>query len=409
MAHLSKTKGVATNNWSTNKNYPHPNENVIAREYYLENRMKKKVGLVVNPIAGIGGTVGLKGSDGAEIQAMAVKMGARKRAVEKAGMALEGILPIKDDVIIYAAPGEMGACLAQHMGFTTVALGKASEKTTGAHTEEAVRILGAVPVDFLLFAGGDGTARNVRAALPEGIPVIGVPAGVKIHSGVYATSIAAAGKALRACLNGTVPVRQAEVMDIDEDMYRAGRLQTKLYGYMPVPILRGFMQNPKAASFNDENDVGGICEEIKDRIRACLPNQCFIFGAGSTVAAVEKSLGLEGTLLGIDVAQNGKLIAKDVAEAELLKIAKDHVSRLIITAIGGQGHILGRGNQQLSPAVIRLIGLENIWVVATASKIYSLPEQTLYADTGDRELDDALRGYRRVVIGWQNTLLCQVR
>ncbi|MDL2253917.1 ATP-NAD kinase family protein [Ruminococcaceae bacterium OttesenSCG-928-I18] len=372
--------------------------------------MKKKLGLVINPVAGVGGAVGLKGSDGPEIQKMALERGAVKKSGEKTSMALMALESIKEEFTVYAAPGEMGADLAESFGFETVVVGDIGDVTTAADTERIAGELAGIPVDVLLFAGGDGTARNVCEAVPDSLPVVGVPAGVKIHSAVYATSPTAAGKALYACLTTTVQTRQAEVMDIDEEMYRAGQLQAKLYGYLSVPVIRGVMQNPKAASHNNANDVGGICEEMKDRIeRDADPEECFIFGAGSTVTAVESFLGLDGTLLGIDVYQNGKFLAKDVAEKELLEITKKNNCKLIITAIGGQGHIFGRGNQQLSPSVIRQIGLDNLWVVAAASKIYSLPDQCLYVDTGDAELNEELRGYRKVIVGWQETLVCEVR
>ncbi len=370
---------------------------------------KKKLGLIVNPVAGIGGAVGLKGSDGAEVQKLALQRGAVKKAGMKAKLALEAVLPLAEEFDLYAAPGEMGEDLAKSLGLPCEVVGHSTETTTPADTEAAARAMAALPVDVLLFAGGDGTARNVAAALGPVLPVVGVPAGVKIHSAVYACSPAAAGKALQACLSGTTPLREAEVMDIDEEEYRSGRLRARLYGYLSVPVLRGVMQNPKAASHNSADDVGGICEELKDRIGAALPGQCFIFGAGSTVTAAEKALGIEGTLLGIDIYAEGKLFAKDVAEKELLAFTKQHPCKLVITAIGGQGHIFGRGNQQLSPEVIRQIGPENIWVVAAASKIYSLPDQCLFVDTGDEELNAQLRGYRRVLVGWQETLVCEVR
>lgn len=370
--------------------------------------MKKRLGLVINPVAGIGGTVGLKGSDGLEIQKMALARGAVERAGLKTGQALEALLPLRKEIIVYAAPGQMGETLARNLGFETVVVGQAAAQTTAADTERAVDLLCGLHVDVLLFAGGDGTARNVCAAIHEGVPVVGVPAGVKIHSAVYATSPAAAGRALHACLTSAVGTRQAEVMDLDEALYRSGGLQAALYGYMSVPVIRGVMQNPKAASHNNENDIGGICEEIKDQVRKAMPEVNFIFGAGSTVAAVEKALGLEGTLLGIDIMRGGKLVTKDVDERTLLAFSKSGPCRLIVTAIGGQGHLFGRGNQQLSPPVIRQIGLENIWVVAASSKIYSLPDQCLFVDTGDDGLNEALRGYRRVIVGWQESLMCAV-
>lgn len=371
--------------------------------------MKKRLGLIINPIAGVGGAVGLKGSDGAEIQRTAMERGAVKKSIERTRAALELVTALKENIVVYTAGGEMGRDLAVEMGFETVVVHETGQVTTAADTLAAAKALGGLDVDALLFSGGDGTARDVCASLAGDITVVGVPAGVKIHSAVYAITPETAGKALYACLTARISTRQAEVMDIDETMYRAGRLQAKLYGYLPVPVLCGVMQNPKAASHNSEDNLGGICEEVKDFInRQKDVGACHILGAGSTVMAIKAGLAVDGSLLGIDVVQNGVLIAKDATEAELIDITGRYTSHLFITPIGGQGHIFGRGNQQLSPVVIRQIGPDNICVVAAASKIYSLPDQSLYVDTGDSLLDEKLRGYRRVVVGWQQTLVCKV-
>ncbi len=371
--------------------------------------MKKKIGLIINPIAGIGGAVGLKGSDGEEIQRLAFKYGAEKKSWQKAEIALRELLPRASDIIIYAASGEMGEILAKSLGFDTVVIGTVSEKTSARDTETAAKLMAQLPIDVLLFAGGDGTARNICVAINDKLPVVGIPAGVKIHSAVYATTPVAAGKALSAYLWGGSKIHVAEVMDIDEHQYRSGHLQAKLYGYLMVPTVRGGMQNPKAASYHQENDLGGLAHDIADRIDTENDsNICYIFGAGSTVNGVMAYLGLKGTLLGIDVVRDGQILIADTNEEKLLEIVQNNPCRLIITSIGGQGHIFGRGNQQLSPEVIRHIGLDHIWVVAAARKIYELDNQNLYVDTGDVDLNESLRGYRKVIVGYQETLVCQV-
>jgi predicted polyphosphate/ATP-dependent NAD kinase len=409
---------------------------------------------LINPIAGIGGSVGLKGSDGAAIQEMALSLGAVKKAELRAKAALQSLLSlcasgtsdaprVQGEIpVIYTASGTMGEHLAREMGFPVEVVYQSGDITSGADTEAAARILSEIPVDVLLFAGGDGTACNVHAGMNgearrarteqndadrsnmdigigvnsvSDIPVIGIPAGVKIHSAVYATSPAAAGRALYACLTGHFRTRQAEVMDIDEAEYRRGHLGAELYGYMTVPAIQDAIQNPKAASHNGAEDLEGLCFEIERRIadesgsEREMPEKCYVFGAGSTVNAVMKHLGYEGSLLGIDVMQGGKVIAKDVTENMLLSILEQYPCQLILTVIGGQGCLFGRGNQQLSPEVIRRIGLDHLWIVAVAGKIYSLPDQSLFVDTGDESLDDALRGYRKVIVGWQETLVCRIR
>jgi predicted polyphosphate/ATP-dependent NAD kinase len=382
-----------------------------------ENKPKKKLGLIINPLAGIGGAVGLKGSDGAEIQRLARERGAVRRSGEKAMVALERFREATGagSVEVCTASGPMGGYVAQSLGFPTKILMDTPPETTAGDTTALADMLARIPVDVILFAGGDGTARDVYAGVHDSIPVIGIPAGVKIHSGVYATSPSAAGDTLAACMSGDFRVRQAEVMDIDEDAYREGRLTARLYGYMAVPAVSRGMQHPKAASHNSGDDVAGICFEIEDRIAAATDPKaggdsetCFVFGAGSTVRAVMDHLGLDGTLIGVDVMRGGKVILADATARQLAEVVQNRPARLIVTAIGGQGHIFGRGNQQLSPDVIRAIGLDNIWVVAAASKIYSLEDQMLYVDTGDGALDEDLRGYRRVIIGKGDELMCRV-
>lgn len=373
-----------------------------------------KIGLIINPVAGIGGAVGLKGSDGEDIQHLAAERGAKPRSPFRTAMALNEVLDWRDKIVIYAGPGKMGEDTADNLGFETVIVGSTDDVTTGKDTERIAGEMASLNLDYIMFSGGDGTARNICTALDavkSKIPVIGVPAGVKIHSGVYATSPSAAGKALLACLRGNIVFQAAEVMDLDEEKYRQGCVHTRLYGYLNVPTIRNVIQNPKAASHNSDHDVEGICEEIRERIineRKKGENNCYIFGAGSTVQKIMDYLGYESTLIGVDVVENDLMLVRDATERQLIDLTRDKNCRLIITAIGGQGHIFGRGNQQLSPEVIRNIGLDNIWIVAAASKIHSLPGHRLFVDTGDQDLNEALQGYRKVVVGWQEMLVCKV-
>lgn len=367
--------------------------------------MKRRIGMILNPLAGIGGSVGLKGSDGCEIQAEAFKRGAVRKSRTRMEEALTALQSEKEKAVIYAAPGEMGSDLACSLGFEVVTVGNTGMVTTGEDTKRIAKEMEKISVDILVFAGGDGTARDICQAVSARLPVIGVPAGVKIHSAVYAMSPREAGRALRACLSGQFDIRMAEVMDIDEEVYRKGKLQAKLYGYLAVPAIADAIQNPKAASHNSTTDVEGICEEITGRMEKDV---YYILGAGSTLYSVKQALGCRGTLIGIDIYRNKRLVEEDVSEKTLLKYTKENDCRLIVTVIGGQGHIFGRGNQQISPKVIRQIGIQNIWVAATASKIYALPGQSLFVDTGDEKINESLRGYRKVIVGWQETLICRV-
>lgn len=365
-----------------------------------------KLGLIINPIAGIGGPAALKGSDGEFIQQEALRKGSVSHSRERTMAALAAISD-KEKVTVLAAPGKMGADAAHALGFDVEIIGSIEEKTTDKDTE---RIASAMKdcVDLLVFSGGDGTARNIYNAVGDSVPVIGIPAGVKIHSAVYAVSPESAGEAIQAWLSQPLNTKDAEVMDIDEDCYRQGILKARLYGYMKVPVLRGRMQNPKAASHNSDEDVAGICHEIKERIQENPEDTLYILGAGSTLRHIKRSLGFEGSLISVDLYANGQLIAEDLSEPELMSHIDGRNCKLIVTAIGGQGHIFGRGNQQLSPQVIRAVGINNIWVAATGSKIFALPNHQLYVDTGDEKLDEELRGYMKVINGWQETLICKV-
>lgn len=370
--------------------------------------MIKTVGLIINPVAGVGGAVGLKGSDGEEIQTIARQRGAVRKSAKRAEITFRQIAGCAEDFRILCAPGEMGEDVIRKFGFSYRVMGTTGETTVPEDTERiAVQMKDSV--DILLFAGGDGTARNIYNAIGDTVPVIGIPAGVKIHSGVFATSPAAAGKVLEAFIKSSkLSCRMSEVIDLDEEQYRNGRIGDILYGYMKVPSIGPGMQNPKAASHNGEEDLEGICAEIRDMMMQQPRGTVYILGAGSTLQAIKQDLGIDGTLLGPDVVKDGELIAKDVTAKELAAITASQECRLIITAIGGQGHIFGRGNQQLTPDVIRNIGSENIWIAAAASKIYSLPQQTLLVDTGDAALDEQLAGYHKVIVGWQERLVCRV-
>jgi predicted polyphosphate/ATP-dependent NAD kinase len=264
-------------------------------------------------------------------------------------------------------------------------------------------------VDLLLFAGGDGTARNIYEAIGLSIPALGIPAGVKIHSGVYATTPNRAAQLAAMVLSGQVKAfGELEVMDIDEEAFRRGRVSARLYGYLKVPLERRFIQGAKAASSNSAHEATArqsIAEQIVETMKAgCL----YIIGSGTTPRAIMERLGLQNTLLGIDAVMDGNLSAADLNESQLLKLMDDHKTRIIVTPIGGQGYVFGRGNQQLSPEVIKKTGIENIIVAATPGKLASLQRRPLLVDTGNKEVDEMLRGYVRVVTGYREEMVYRI-
>ncbi len=387
---------------------------------------RKRLGLVVNPVAGVGGRVGLKGSDGAEVLRAALERGAVRDAPRRAGLALERLARLRDHIEIVTWPGEMGEDEARAAGFEPRVLGSfegrrsyvASELervpgappaihcadfvfTTAGDTELAARGLLAAGVDLILFAGGDGTARTICAAVGDAVPVIGVPAGVKIHSAVYATSPAAAGDVVALYLHdrpAAVRLREGEVMDIDEDAFRHDRVSAHLYGYMTVPYARGLTQSAKAGGVaGEERALNDVAEDV---VRGMEPDTMYILGPGTTTRTVMERLGLPKTLLGVDAVRAGELAGADLTEEQLLELLDAApAARIVVTVIGGQGHIFGRGNQQISPAVIRRAGPGNVTVIATQTKLLSLEGRPLLVDTGDPELDAELCGYAKVVTG----------
>ncbi len=371
------------------------------------NAREKRLGLIVNPVAGLGGRVGLKGSDGAEIQQKALELGAVPQSLNRAIQALERIEPAGDFEIV-AYPGEMGEDVVRACGFEPTIIGSVeSGETTAEDTKDAAREMLRLGVNLLLFAGGDGTARDVYNAVGEKLPVLGIPAGVKIHSAVYATNPLSAGDLAGLVLQDKVSTfREAEVMDIDEDAFRQGVVSAKLYGYLKVPFQRRFLQGLKSPSKPGEQ--AAAAEIAADVVSKMEDDWLYVIGPGTTTRAITTRLGLDKTLIGVDVVAERELLAADVNESQLLELLEGCKAKIVVTPIGGQGYIFGRGNQQISPKVIAKVGRENIIVVSTVGKIHSLGGRSLLVDTGDRKVDEMLGGHVKVVTGYNEQIVYRV-
>jgi len=371
------------------------------------NRQARRLGLIVNPVAGIGGRVGLKGSDGAEIQKKALALGAVPQSLNRAIQALERIKSI-DDLVIITYPGEMGEDAARACGFEPTVIGSIEPGgTTPEDTVNAAREMRRLNVNLLLFAGGDGTARDIYNAIGEGSPVLGIPAGVKIHSAVFGANPISAGDLAASYLLGKVSnLREAEVMDIDEEAVRQGVVSAKLYGYLKVPFQRRLLQGLKTPSSPGEQAaMAAIAADVVSKME---DGWLYVIGPGTTTRAITSRLGLDKTLIGVDVVAEGKLVAADVNESQLLELLAGRKAKIVVTPIGGQGYILGRGNQQISPKVIEKVGKENIIVVSTTGKIHSLRGRPLLVDTGDRAVDEMLNGHIRVTTGYNEQIIYRV-
>ena len=371
----------------------------------------KKLGLIVNPIAGMGGRCGLKGTDGAEILARACELGAVAEAPARAGQALSRLAGLEDGIEVLTVSGLMGETEAREAGLQpTVLFATNCDTTTGEDTRRAAREMAAAGVDLILFAGGDGTARDVYAAAGPDTVCLGVPAGCKIHSGVYGINPRNAGDLAALFLQGKVTrVKQAEVMDIDEDAFRQGRVSAELYGYLTVPQDEARVQGGKAGrTQSDENALDAISYYLMDNMDA---DTLYILGTGSTVFGIKRRLGVAGTLLGVDVTHGRELVAADVTERQLLDLLEPKGgvrARIVVTVIGGQGYIFGRGNQQISPRVIERVGRDDIIVVATKQKLAALGGKPLLVDTGSDEVNAMLTGYMRVVTGYNEQIAARV-
>ena len=359
------------------------------------------LGFVINPIAGMGGSVALKGTDG-DAYRVAMSRGAAPLAI---GRAVRALSRLDGDVGFLTASGDMGARALKDLGLAHEVVWETSGESVPEDTRQACRRFLGRKADLIAFCGGDGTARDVLDAVGDQVPVIGIPSGVKMHSAVFANTPEEAGDAIARFVKGETETRSAEVMDVDEDAFRQGELRARLYGYVKVPDLGG-LQPPKGAVFgtSDEEQKDTIAEFVVERME---PGKIYVLGPGTSTKAVADRLGQPKTLLGVDAYLDGKAILLDAPEEELLKLLNGKRAKLLVTPIGRQGFVFGRGNQQLSPKVIDMVGMENLLIVATPTKLAETP--LLRSDSGDIDLDKRLCGFRKVLIGYDQYRMVRCR
>ena len=349
----------------------------------------KIVGLLVNPVAGMGGAVGLKGTDGKEIVNRAKSLGAKPVAPKRAEVFLSELKPVKNEVQLVVGAGSMGEDEAESSGFTYTVLGEGKKETSAEDTVAIAKKMVDAGVSLLVFCGGDGTARDILKAVSMSLPVLGVPTGVKMHSAVFAVNPQAAARVVIRFLYETLPLREAEVMDVDEQAFRAGSVSAELYGYVLAPYEPHLIQANKIASPMTASELRNHAAIGLYIIETMKPDVVYIIGPGTTTRTIGDLLDAKKTLLGVDLFCNKKIVANDVNEKQILEEIEGKTAQIIVTPIGGQGFIFGRGNQQISREVIRRVGLDNIIVVATEGKLRSL--SSLRVDTGDPALDAAFR------------------
>ncbi len=360
------------------------------------------VGILVNPIAGIGGTVALKGSDGEAVQHEAASAGGKPRGGDRLVRMLVSLGETAGQFRWSTWGGDMGAHWLAQANVSATLAGESAAPSKPADTVQAAQILRDSGIDLLLFAGGDGTARDVLRGIGDSVPVLGIPAGVKMQSGVFATTPSAVAEVLKLLVDGgLVSSTLREVRDIDEAALRAGEVKSRYFGELKVPEVGGYVQHTKIGGReNEELAVEEIVAEVAERLAD--ESRPVVLGPGGTVAAIKRRLGFAATLLGVDVWQSGKQIGRDVTAAWL----ENNVSSplLILSFTRGQGFLLGRGNQQFTPEFLRSIEKTNLWVVGTRNKLKSLEGRPLLLDTNDEVLDASFSGLLEIIAGYEDRL-----
>ena len=390
-----------------------------------------RLGLVVNPDAGLGGKLGFKGSDGRAAEARAA--GAEDRAGPRMNQCLTHLSDLASsslnragvDLTLVAWEGRMGTTWvpdlekADHVSVSC--LGSTPATTSPEDTARLVGELVEAGVDAILYAGGDGTTRDIvnalEAAGPEAqtVALIGVPGGVKMHSGCFATTPKAAAEVALSFALGDLRTAITEVMDLDETVYAKGEWKVRMYGEAWTPSSPRFMQGAKeqVERVSEEDTIEGLAHHVNTLLED-EPDLMVVWGSGGTLRRMGEHLNLDLTLLGIDVQHDGNL-HRDLNEQGLLEVIGGHVSDgaqrpllLLLSPMGGQGFLIGRGNLQLSPDVLRAIGHSNILGVATPSKLIGL--DAVRIDTGDDNLDAEFQAKRfiKILQGFRTTRLIRV-
>ncbi len=367
------------------------------------------LGLIINPIAGMGGLVALHGTDGSAWRD-AVGLGAQPIATRRAGRALDQLARAGVDVRVLAAPGVMGAEAARAHGLSPrITSAPVGEETTAADTRASAQEMLDRGVALLLFAGGDGTACDIVSVVGTRVPILGIPAGVKMHSGVFGVTPEAAGSTAAGFLArpGGAELAEVEVLDVAADRPLDNDMGASVMAVARVPYVPGLVQRAKAsAPVHDVHALEALCGRIADEM---VPDRSYIIGPGTTTARILLALGLRGTLAGVDVVRNGQMVLRDATEAELLELLADgRPATVVLGVIGGQGFLLGRGNQQISPRVLAAIDERDIVIVASADKIQNLDPPVLRVDFGDEPGQSMVSGYRRVRTGPSATTILKV-
>jgi len=367
-----------------------------------------RIGLIVNPIAGMGGPVALTGTDG-DFARRAAELGARPTSGERAVTALSALQGMNVEVL--TCSGQMGADACRRAGLPFgIVVEILSATTTPNDTRKAAALLSEPGVDLLLIVGGDGTARDVFEGAGSRVPILGVPAGVKMHSAIFAATARTAGDVARLFLRSadrSALLHDAEIMDREIPRLTNDRSSPRLYGVVRTPKVSFLVPHAKSASV--PGDDAALSGAIQRAARLALDDRISLLGPGTTLQRVKMQLGCAGSVLGVTAVQNGRCLGQDVSEEGILRLIAGRPARLILGVVGGQGFLFGRGNQQFSSRVIRSVGEQNIVIVASLEKLLALGAGALLVDTGDEELDASLSAFRPILVSANRTLVFPIK
>lgn len=372
--------------------------------------MTYRLGLIINPIAGMGGSVGLKGTDG-QLVDKARELGAVPVAEDRAVTALSELREFGNTLNVVTCDGAMGKTAVEKSGLnSTIVSGSIGRQTGAKDTQTAARDLMKHDPALLLFVGGDGTGRDLLEVVQQKIPVLGVPSGVKMHSAIFGTSARAAGQVVKRYLRSekrSSLLAEAEILDREKPGPDNIELSPSLYGMMLTPRFELLVSRAKASSSISEQ--AALNWAIKHTSKLLFDDRISLVGPGSTMQSLKRELGFEGTSLGVDAFKGGQLISKDINEQDILELIDKRPSRIVISIVGGQGFLFGRGNQQLSARVIREVGIKNIYIISSMEKLAGLSSKCLLVDTGDEDLDDSLGGHIPVLVSGKRTVIMPIK
>ncbi len=375
---------------------------------------KFTIGFIINPISGMGGSVGLKGTDGEHILQQAIDLGAEPNAINRAREFLKELESIKSRLKFITCPDNMGALILKELNFEYEIVihplfndKEAIISTKAEHTIVAAeQMKKSGDLKLLVFFGGDGTARDIIKAIDKDLPCLGIPTGVKIYSSVFSLNPRIAASIVMQFLWDEIPLKESEVLDIDEEEYRKGNLVSKLYGYLLTPFNPDLTQQSKMST--PDSDLNNQ-ERIAKRIIEDLEKDTFyLLGPGTTTKTIADLLHQKKTVLGIDLLLNGKIVDLDLNERSILGHINGKKVKIITSLIGRQGFLFGRGNLQFTPQILKKIGPENITIIATKFKLMNILDQILRIDTRDPELDEELKGLYRVIVDYDELKICRV-